>query len=194
MESRQRLQSTEEERATAEAELNSMNEEQTRYAPHAPFAGTLRDLDPDLKPGQWVGKQEKLALLVGQHGQIVETYLDEDAIKAIALGDGGIFLPEGGDGPGLALSVSNIDSDASRVLLLRQLGTQAGGHVLTRDRKMQRVPERAFYRVILKVDAPHDELSGQSWRGKVVIRGRWQAPAERYLRNVLAVLVREAGL
>ena len=194
VEARQRLQSSEEERATAEAELNSLNEELVRYAPRAPFAGTLRDLDPDLQPGQWVEKQEKLALLVGQRGQIVETYLDEDAIKAIALGDGGIFLPEGGEGPGLALSVSNIDSDASRVLLLRQLSTPAGGDVLTRDRKTQRVPERAVYRVILKVDTQHEELSGQSWRGKVVIRGRWQAPAERYLRNALAVLVREAGL
>lgn len=194
VESRQRLQSSEEERATAEAELNNLNEELARYTPKAPFAGTLRDLDPDLQVGQWVGKQEKLALLVGQHGQIVETYLDEDVIKAIALGDSGIFLPEGGGGPGLALSVSNIDSDASRVLILRQLSTPAGGHVLTRDRKTQRVPERAVYRVILKVDAPQDELSGQSWRGKVVIRGQWQAPASRYLRNALSVLVREAGL
>ena len=194
VESRQRLQSSEEERATAEAELNSLNEELARYSPRAPFAGTLRDMDPDLQVGQWVGKQEKLALLVGPHGQIVETYLDEEAVKAIALGDGGIFLPDGGAGPGLPLSVSNIDSDASRVLLLRQLSAPAGGHVLTRERKTQRVPEQAVYRVTLKVDASQEELSGQSWRGKVILRGRWQAPAGRYLRNALSVMVREAGL
>jgi len=193
-EARQRLQSSEEELATAEAEQLSLDEELARYTPRAPFAGTLYDLDPDLEAGQWVGKQEKLALLVGDEGLVVETYLDEDAVKAVALGDGGLFFTESAATPPVALTVSNIDTDASRVLATRQLAAAVGGDVLTRMRHGQHIPERAVYRVTLKVDALPPALASQSWRGKVVIRARWQAPAQRYLLNALSVLIRETGL
>ncbi|WP_374343908.1 HlyD family efflux transporter periplasmic adaptor subunit [Azonexus sp.] len=191
---RKRLQSSQEELATAEAELAGLDEELARHAPRAPFAGTLRDLDPDLRVGQWVGKQEKLALLVGDAGWIVDAYLDEEALKRVAPGDRGIFVADGGVGPVLPVVVGNIDADASRVLVQRQLAAPAGGNVLVRDRKGQRIPEQAVYRISLVVEGPLDELAGHSWRGTVVIRGQWQAPAGRYLRNAFAVLIREAGL
>ncbi len=191
-ESRALLQSRQEELATASAELASLDEQLARYAPRAPFAGQLRDLDPDLQAGQWLAAKEPIALLVGA-GSLVETYLDEEQIKRIAIGDRGTFLSDGGEGPLLQLRVSNLDADASRVLGNGMLAAQAGGHVLTRPRGEQLVPEQAVYRVTLTVESPLDSLAGQSWRGRVVLHGRWEAPAARYLRNALAVLVREAS-
>ncbi|MCQ4345837.1 HlyD family efflux transporter periplasmic adaptor subunit [Pseudomonas stutzeri] len=191
-ESRALLQSRQEELATASAELASLDEQLARYAPRAPFAGQLRDLDPDLQAGQWLAAKEPIALLVGA-GSLVETYLDEEQIKRIAIGDRGTFLSDGGEGPLLQLRVSNLDADASRVLGNGMLAAQAGGHVLTRPRGEQLVPEQAVYRVTLTVESPLDSLAGQSWRGRVVVHGRWEAPAARYLRNALAVLVREAS-
>lgn len=192
-ESRARLQSSQDELATAEAELLSVKEELAKYAPVAPFSGTLRDIDPDLHPGAWVGRKEKLALLIGTDSQVVETYLDEEAVKRVRVGDHGLFIIDSGNGPGLALTVTNIDADASRVLSNGMLAASAGGHVLTRDRKGQKIPEYGIFRVTLAVDTPANSLSAQSWRGKVVIRADWVAPAWRYLRNALAILVREAG-
>ncbi|SFQ32863.1 putative peptide zinc metalloprotease protein [Geopseudomonas sagittaria] len=191
--SRARLQSSQEELATATAELASLDEELSRYAPRAPFAGRLRDVDPDLHDGQWLAAKEPIALLVGQQGNLVETYLDESSVKRIRDGDRALFIADAGDGPLLTLRVINIDTDASRVLNTGMLAAQAGGHILTRPRDDQLVPEHAVYRVTLAVDSPLGSLAGQSWRGHVVVHARWEAPAWHYLRNALAIVVREAS-
>lgn len=192
-ESRAHLQSSQEELATATAELASLDEELSRYTPKAPFAGRLRDVDPDLHDGQWLADGEPLALLVGPRGNLVETYLDEAAVKRIQVGDRGLFIADAGDGPALTLRVTNIDADASRVLNTGMLAAQAGGHILTRQRGDQLVPEHGVYRVTLAVDSPLGSLEGQAWRGRVVVHARWEAPAWYYLRNALAILVREAS-
>jgi len=192
-ESRARLQSSREEMETAEAELASLREEAARYAPQAPFAGIVRDVDPDLAVGQWVAKNEKLAVLIGQQGQVVETYLDEDAVKRVQVGDGGLFFSDSRAGGALALTVTRVDADATRVLPNRMLAAQSGGHILTRERRNQIVPEQALYRVMLAVDVPSEALAGQAWRGSVIIRSAWQAPAWQFFRNALAVLLRETG-
>lgn len=192
-ESRTRLQSSQDEFATAEAELANLEEELARYAPKAPFAGQLRDLDPDLQVGQWVAKKEKLALLVGRGGALVETWLDEEAVKRVAPGDQGLFITDGRDGPALRLRVLHVDADATRVLGSGLLAAHTGGHILTREKNGQLIPEQAVYRVALAVESPLGELAAQSWRGRVSLHARWEAPAGRYLRNALAVLVREAG-
>ena len=193
VDSRSKLQSRQDQLATAEAELASVNEELAKYAPVAPFAGRLRDIDPDLHAGIWVGRKERLALLVGADAYEVEAYLDEAMVKRIQVGDRGLFMIDSGVGPRLELTVTNIDADASRVLNAGMLAASAGGTVLTRDRRGLAIPEYSVYRVTLAVDSPVDSLSSQSWRGKVVIRGDWEAPAWHYLRNALAILVREAG-
>lgn len=189
-----RLLSSESELATAQAELAAIDEEAARYAPVAPFAGRLRDIDPDLQPGTWLEDGELIGLVVGDDGTfIVETYLDEESVKRISVGDRGAFVSEGTEGPRLDLRVRTIDADATRELPDGMLSVAAGGHVITRDRDGKRVPERASYRVSLAVESPVEALDGQVWRGRVAIAARAEAPGLRYLRNALAVLVREAG-
>ena len=190
--SRAQLQSRQEELATASAELAGLDEDLSRYAPKAPFTGHLRDLDPDLHRGQWLAAKEPIALLVGQ-GNLVETYLDEEQVKRISVGDRGAFITDAGEGPLLRLRVTNVDADATRALPNGMLAVQAGGHILTRQRGEQLVPEHGVYRVSLAVESPLEHLEGQSWRGQVVLHARWEAPAWRYLRSALAVLVREAS-
>ena len=192
-EARSRLQSSQEERETAQAELAGLLEEAARHAPRAPFAGVLRDVDPDLAAGQWVARDERLAVLVGEGRRVVDTYLDEDAVKRVRPGDRGLFINDSRTGGALPLTVVRVDDDATRALPDRMLAAQAGGHILTRERRDQLVPEQAVYRVTLSVDAPAGELAGQAWRGSVIIRGAWQPPAWPYVRNGIAVLLRETG-
>ncbi|MCQ4316478.1 HlyD family efflux transporter periplasmic adaptor subunit [Stutzerimonas zhaodongensis] len=191
--SRNRLQSTQEELATAEAELAGLDRELARYEPRAPFTGRLYDVDPDLHPGQWLTDKERLALLVGDKGYRVETYLDEEAIKRIQPGNTARFVSDGGEGAVLRLQVSHVDIDTTRVLDDGRLAAQSGGHVLVRERRGQLIPEQGLYRVTLAVESPIGALAGQSWRGTLVIHGEAESLAGRYLRNALSVLLREAG-
>ncbi|TFH70253.1 HlyD family efflux transporter periplasmic adaptor subunit [Gammaproteobacteria bacterium LSUCC0112] len=194
---RNQLQVAQQQYATAYAQLLEIQEQLLPYAPVTPFAGTLRDLDPDLESGQWLAEREKIAVLVGDGPLLVETYLDEAAVKRISSGDRAIFIPDGLEGGVFTLSVRNIDADATRVLPDGMLTAQAGGHIMTRASQGEHVPDGSFFRVVLQTDERpagfNDELASQAWRGKVIFRADAEAPATRYLRNIMAVLVRESG-
>jgi len=179
--------------ASAEAQLAALVEDAARYRPAAPFAGTLRDLDPELAPGTWVGKNERVAVLVGEGKSEVSTYLDEDTVRRVAPGDHATFYLDGGAGPALRLTVTSIDRDATRVLPSGLWAAQQGGQVPARDKQGAWYPEHAVYRVNFSVDEPAPALAGHAWRGKVVIAGDWEAPGTRFVRALAALFWREAG-
>lgn len=179
---------------TLRAELAGVQTELMQYAPVAPFEGHLRDLPPDLQVGQWLAAKERVAVLVRAGSPwLVETWLDEASIQRIQVGDKAVFIRDSAQGPLLHLTVSSIDRDASRQLPRRELAAQAGGHVLTRDKGGQLIPEQAIYRVALSVQNLPPELAEAQWRGRVVIHAQAEPLAWPYLRSAASVLVREAG-
>ena len=194
---RQKLLVAEDTLATAQAELASVDTELRNFAPKAPYAGTLRDLDPDLREGQWLARKERLALLVKEGTPwVVETWLDEEAVQRIRPGDGAMFINDGADAAPLPLRVQAVDRDASRVLARPELTAQAGGHLMAREKNGQLVPERAVYRVTLELQQGETlpaALSRQTVRGHITIHARAEAPGLRYVRQASAVLVREFG-
>lgn len=193
-EQRQNLQVLQEERAMATAEMASVQADGERFSPKAPFAGRLLDFDPDIRPGTWISRNERVSLLVGEEsGWVVETFLDEDSVRRIERRDGGIFITDGGEGPVVPLWVFSVDRDATRIMPDGQLVSQHGGSVIAREKNNQYIPEQAVYRVILVAAGNPGELAGHSWRGKVVIRGDWEAPGMRFIRAALALLWRESG-
>ena len=180
-------------RASAEAELASVQADLELYAPKAPFAGRIVDVDPDLRLGTWVSRNEKLGALVKDDRWIVETYLDEDAVRRVKEGNQARFISDGREGGFLPLVVTAVDRDATRALPDGQLATQFGGSVLTREKNGQHIPERATYRVVLEVTDKVGALRGMSWRGHVAINGAWEAPGARFVRAAANVIMREAG-
>jgi len=192
-ETRNRMQVHLEEWATATAEVASLDQERDRLLPRAPFSGHLRDIDPDLQTGQWFPAQHKLAVLVGYETMVVETYLDEASIRHIKIGDTGVFMTDGLEGPTVQVRLAHVDADATRVLPNGLLSAAAGGHILTRFSEGQHVPEAAVYRVVLELQSEAGNLSGQSWRGRLVIRSQARALAPQYLRQAIGVILRETG-
>ena len=183
--------------ATARAELASVDTELRNFTPQAPYAGTLRDVAPDLHEGQWLARKERLGLLVREGTPwLVETWLDEEAVQRVRAGDHAIFINDGADAAPLRLRVQSVDRDASRVLARPELAAQAGGHLLVREKNGLLVPERAIFRVTLVLDdagARLPALHGRTLRGTVTVHARSEAPGWRYVRQASAVLVREFG-
>lgn len=182
---------------TAQSELASLDTELLNYAPRAPYSGQLRDIDPDLQVGQWLSRKEKIALLVRDDGRwLAETWLDEDSVQRVTAGDSALFVGDSAQGPAVHLRVVAVDRDSARALPRAELAAHLGGHILTREKAGQLVPERAIFHVTLALDPSNQtlsEMSNQSWRGKLTIHARWEAPAWPYLRQALSVLVREVG-
>jgi putative peptide zinc metalloprotease protein len=193
-EMRKRWMVTEQNLHTTEAELEGIKAERHQFMPVAPYEGRFFQADPDLVAGQWVGKRETMAILV-KEGSIwrVETWLDEDDVGRVKEGHSARFMTDGASGKLLRLTVSAIDRDAARVLTRRELASSLGGHILTREKNGQLLPERAVYRVSMQVQDMPADMQQMTWRGQVVIHSEWQSPISRYVRQFIAVLVREFG-
>ncbi|MGW8392720.1 HlyD family efflux transporter periplasmic adaptor subunit [Pseudoduganella sp. HUAS MS19] len=176
----------------ANAESATVSADLQRYRPVAPNAGVLVDIDPDLRPGDWLKGQEYLGSLVAPGRWQVVTYVDEESVRRIAKGDRALFIAEGMSGPIVQLSVSSIDRDASRTLGEPELAALFGGDVLVREKNGALYPEQAVYRVLLDADAKLPPTSPE-WRGHVAIAGQWETPALRFLRTAASVAWREAG-
>ena len=191
---RSNMQVAQQEFDLAKAELQQVEADIQLYSPIAPFAGTLRDLDPDLRVGAWLRTHEKIATLVAEDEWQIETYLDEDEVRRVHIGDQAMFMPDGDANSTLPLTVKFIDKDATQVLPSGILAVPAGGSVVVREKRGQLIPERAIYRVILSLNGEPGALSKASWRGQVVIRAEWEAPAWRYIRAFFVLLWRELGM
>ena len=191
---RKRWKVAEQTQFTTEAELQGVLAEQHQFAPVAPFDGRLLLADPDFAVGQWVGKKEPIAWLVRQGTNWrVETWLDEDDVARVHVGQSARFVSDAATGQLLVLKVAAIDRDAAKVLPRKELASALGGHVLTRERQGQWIPERAVYRVTLDVQELPAAMQIWAWRGHLTIHADWQSPASRYVRQILTVLVREFG-
>lgn len=179
---------------TTEAELQGVHAEQTQFIPVAPYEGRFLLADPDLAAGQWVSKKEPLAVLVRQGtAWRVETWLDEDDVSRVRVGQAAKFFADSATGPMLTLTVSSIDRDAAHILPRKELASALGGHVLTREKNGQLVPEQAVYRVAFDVQDMPPSMQALAWRGRINIHADWQSPANRYVRQVISVMVREFG-
>jgi putative peptide zinc metalloprotease protein len=178
--------------AYTNAERAAVDTDLQRYRPVAPYAGVLVDIDPDLRPGEWLKNQEYLGSLVAADRWQVVAYVDEEAVRRISLGDRALFIADGLAGPARRLRVASIDRDASRTLGEPELASLFGGDVTVREKNGTLYPEHAVYRVILDADEALP-ASSPAWRGRVAIAGQWEVPALRFLRTAASVAWREAG-
>jgi putative peptide zinc metalloprotease protein len=193
-EMRKRMKVSEQSLATTNAELQGIQAERTQFAPTAPFAGHFWLADPDLRPGQWISKREALGVLVRLDSSWrVETWLYEDDVQRVQVGQKAFFTPDSGAGEPLRLTVSAIDRDASRILPRHELAGVFGGHILTREKNGMLVPERSIYRVVFEVNDMPPSISHQTWRGQLTVHADWSSPVSRYTKQALSVLVREFG-
>ena len=191
---RKRWKVTEQTLVTTEAEWQGLQAERKQFQPLAPYTGRFYWTDPDLTVGQWVGKKEPLGTLVREGtAWRVETWLDEEEVARLQVGQAAVFWPDSVTGRMLRLKVAAIDRDAARLLPRRELASVLGGHIVTREKNGQWVPERAVYRVALDVQDMPADMQAMSWRGNLTIHADWSSPAARYLRQALSVLVRETG-
>jgi putative peptide zinc metalloprotease protein len=190
---RQQSGVTGEELATAQAELKALDEDAAGYSPRAPFAGTLRDLDPELAVGDWLRKNEQIAILVADGGWEADAYFDEATVARLAEGDSARFYPHGAPGSAVRLVVTAVDRDATRVLPGPMWAAARGGDIAAREKNGSWTPEHAVYHVTFRLADPDRTPPAMARRGTVVVASAWEAPGLRFLRAAFAVFWREFG-
>jgi putative peptide zinc metalloprotease protein len=179
------------ERRTLLLQQQALAEEAARLAPAAPFTGRMADVPPNLQPGDWIGRQTRLATLFDPSRWQAEAWLDERDIDRIRSGQRARFYPDTPGLPVLDLTVEHIDRDAVHAISEPMLASVHGGSLLVRTQGEQLIPERASYRVRLAASTAPTGTSVQ--RGQVVIDGRARTLFGHYGETALAALIRESA-
>ncbi len=179
--------------ASAQEELNGYISQQAHLEPTAPYSGEVFSVTPDIAVGDWLPKGMRLMSMANTDSWIVDCYVEESDLGRIELGNWGRFIPESPSLASLSLSVLTIERDVTRALTDAELAATAGGHILVRQQNNALVPERAIYRVRLKVNTPSIDLYKTNLRGSVVIYGWPHSLIGEFLRGGAGTLIRELG-
>lgn len=170
-------------------ETRATRNEIARLNLQAPFAGSWLDLNPDWQPGQWIGRQEPLGILVDPRSWQVDAYVAQGQIHHIAVNDPVRFYPEGQTAP-LSGRVLAIGSTRTGQLAHRMLSSHFGGPVqVTAQDPM--VPGAALFQVLVELDQPLRQL--RETRGHLKIEGERRSVLGELGRWVLGVGLKESG-
>ncbi|QAX85160.1 peptidase M50 [Pseudomonas sp. DTU12.3] len=180
---RQRLNVQFEEARAARSEIARLNLQ-------TPFAGIWLDVNPDWKPGQWVGRQESLGMLIDPRSWQVDAYVAQDQVHRMAAGDRVRFYPDGQTTPRSG-RVLQIGSTRASQLSHRMLSSRFGGPVPTTNAEHSLIPSSALFQVLIQLDEPLPSLC--ETRGHLKIEGERRSLLGDGATHVLAVLMRESG-
>ena len=173
--------------------LEGLRERQGELVVRSPVDGVVKRR-AELQVGQWVGREQLLAELVGTTGVDVIAYVREQARWRVRVGATGVFIPNDGVHEALDVRVTQVEDVGAKRLEHDLLANQYGGPLPVRNAQGRRDLRLAegTYQVRLAVQG---EPGIPDWR----VRGRAsiQAPAEslagRFLRYAASVLIRESG-
>lgn len=171
--------------------IAGLQKEMARLLVSSPFDGVVRDVDVDLKAGAWIDAASPVARIVAHGPPIARGYVDEDALFRMRRGAKAIFIPEDPLRSALSGVVDEVVETGSRSIEWRDLSSVYGGAIASDampEGGLQ--PRSGKHLVRVKLDAT--EIA-QTIRGTLHVDGQPESFAASVWRQVLRVLVREAG-
>lgn len=178
--------------AQALAEKQAVADEYGRQQLRAPEAGTIRDVAPDLVVGRWVNPRQLLMRVVSNSEQVIEAYVGERQVSAIAPGQTVRFYPHR---PGRPIDgeVLTVDRSPQKELSRPVLASIYGGEIpVKQGARGALVAQDAVFRVLIK---PVDAIKSDTVvNGNVRIQTDIRFVVENFIYRILSVLIRESGL
>ena len=158
----------------------------------APFAGTLKDVPPDLRIADDVRRGEKLGILIASDRTQVEAYVAEPDLDRVHVGAGAKLILI--DGRVVPLVVQDIAHASTRSLDVPELAsTNEGPIAVRRGPSSTLVPDRSIYRVVLSATNPAFTATTRLV-GRVAIDAPARSAADLIYRKTVALLLRESAL
>jgi putative peptide zinc metalloprotease protein len=183
------------EKIKLQSELRLIDDELKRFQISAPFAGHFYFSEPDINTGNWVSDKEVLGTLIDHSSWKITAYVNEEQLVNLQLGDRARFYPESPGGQSHDAIVTAIEPDATRTLEDAMLASTHGGKLLVRNQDSQLIPERAHYRITLKLDSDVKTRTDQAriLRGDLIIHGQPKSYLEDFFQAIAIFFVREAS-
>ncbi|PLP59414.1 hypothetical protein CYK37_08800 [Mesorhizobium loti] len=175
------------------AKRDGLQQREDRLVVRAPFDGRIADLNAEIAVGQWVSRKEQLAFLSSDTGAIVRGYVSGNDRARIENGATGWFIPDDLTQPKAKVVLVSVAIAGAQELDIPQLTSQFGGPIAVHQTDNKRLaPTSAEYAVTARV-ADFKQGPSQTWRGVLILNGQAESLLARAWRQVLRVLVREAG-
>ncbi len=161
-------------------------------------AGTLVNVDGNLRPGLWLNPAQRLAFLKPANSLSVTAAVDENGMHRIDNGAQGIFIPDNPRQAKFPVSIEHIGQAALLGVPDPMLADIHGGGIATLAGAPGEAdairPRGAWYPVHLSAGSPAAGSDVESViRGVVHVEGERQSAASRVARRVASVLLRESG-
>ena len=190
---RAELRVLENEVASAARRLDVLRRQEADLILRAPHHGIIRDLGPDLRPGQWVSDKAPLFRVLAPDEIEIRGYAEEPDLRRLRAGALGRFLPEDVTRASVPVVLSSIGATAVETLDLPILASVNEGPVQAVADRSDRAlkPLLSLYSVALRPEGPY--APEQEVRGHVRLEGLPESMAVRVLRRVFGVLIRESG-
>jgi len=180
--------------AQALAEKQAVRDEVDRQQLRAGQAGIVRDVAPDLVAGRWVSPRQLLMRVVSQDAMLIEAYVGERQVAAIAPGQTVRFFPHLPDRPVISGEVVAVDRSPQKQLSRPLLASLHGGDlVVKQDQHGSLVAQDAVFRVIVKPVGPLPKPDAVI-HGSVRIETGLRFLVENFVYRILSVLIRESGI
>jgi putative peptide zinc metalloprotease protein len=175
------------------AELDRVQASMRVLTVHAPFAGRLVDVPPEIRAGDTLRRHERIGTLVTDTRAVIEAYVDEADIDQLRVGAPAWFRIPGTAGPATGARVVSISAASIRELDSPEAASVYGGQVQTRkDENGKLVPDSAVYRVILTPDSDAGATDRRQ-PGIAIIQCRPVSLLARVYRRTVSLLMGEAG-
>ena len=171
--------------------LEGLERERRELVLTSPIAGIVRDLDPNLDPGRWVGRDAQIALVTAPETAVARGYVRDGAAQGVAGGSTGTFVPDSYFYAEAPVRAAEIGYAAAPRLDIAYLSSLDGGPIPARPTPDHgAAPDFAVFpiRFAAEVGAPRTVT-----RGAVRVAGARESVVGGLLRQMARVLVRESG-
>ena len=180
--------------AQATVEKQSILDEYDRQQLRAPQEGVVRDMAPDLIPGRWINSRQLLMRIVSDSDQLIEAYVGERQVAAVAPGQIVRFYPQLPDRPVLEGEVIAVDKSPQKELSRPLLASVYGGEVAVKHgSRGSLLTQDAVFRVTVKPLGAIPRADAVI-HGSVRIETGFRFVIENFVYRTLSVIIRESGI
>ncbi len=176
-----------------QSKLAGLKVEKSELVIRAPIAGIVQELNPQIHPGRWIGKEDQIALIAKQKQQIVKGYIVETRLQQLQADANGKFIPDDLTQSAFLVTLNTVAHAGTSNLEIQMLASQFGGAIsVEKNRDNRLVPTQAQYLVELQPDdlqMPQNQMV----RGIVELQGKPESFVASAFRQVAKVLIRETG-
>jgi len=181
----------------AEQKLKALQAQKERLVITAPFAGQIRDLDPDMKQGRYVRRSDLLFRVIDPAAHKISAYVAEDDLDRIGISDTAVFIPDSAPFTKIAFEVKTLSDTDTDILPWPEVASPFNGSISAEfDRNSgQLVPLQSIYAVGLEPLDPEAQIFTDMVQvGQVRVRGRVSSPFYKFIKGLTGLMLREIGL